>query len=270
MAASLAGLCLVLVVPLAHAEQPYAEVPASFVVSSTSLATPKVSYSCSTTPIVPRGSGETLFFRKETKGPQLGQPGALGSPQARAGISSSGIQQTALLQADPRRPVGEEYSSDSLPLDPPSPDRLFKLESEPELKERMRQRSMERGERIIFPSAPIISKELYMPRQFALSVEVVEPNYLCHKRLLFEDINSERYGWDLGVIQPLVSVGHFYKDLVLLPYHAFTRPCDCFECTGGYCLPGDPVPYLCYPPEISLTGALAEAAAVATLFVIFP
>jgi hypothetical protein len=30
------------------------------------------------------------------------------------------------------------------------------------------------------------------------------------------------------------------------------------------------VPYLCYPPEISLTGAIAEAGVVAALFAVFP
>jgi hypothetical protein len=93
---------------------------------------------------------------------------------------------------------------------------------------------------------------------------------LCYGRLLFEDLNSERYGWDLGFIQPFVSGGRFLWDMALLPYHTATAPCRCFECNAGYCLPGDPVPYLLYPLELSLTGAAWEASVIVALFAIFP
>ena len=58
--------------------------------------------------------------------------------------------------------------------------------------------------------------------------------------------------------------------MALLPYHMATDPCRKCECSAGYCLPGDPVPLLCYPPQLSLTGAVAEAATIAALFAIFP
>ena len=108
------------------------------------------------------------------------------------------------------------------------------------------------------------------PRQFPPASIQVEPSYLCYSRLYFEEKNSERYGWDLGFIQPFVSAGAFWWDLVTLPYHIGTRPCQCFDCSSGYCLPGDAVPYLAYPPEVSLTGAAAEVAWTAILFVAFP
>ena len=95
--------------------------------------------------------------------------------------------------------------------------------------------------------------------------EQAEPAYVCFKRLLFEEKNAERYGWDLGVIHPFVSTAAFYWDVATLPYHLFTAPCRKFECSAGYCLPGDPVPYLLYPPEWSLTGLTAEALAVYSL-----
>ena len=50
----------------------------------------------------------------------------------------------------------------------------------------------------------------------------------------------------------------------------FTNPCRWYECSAGYCLPGDPVPYLCYPPQLSLTGSLAEIATGVALFAMFP
>jgi len=98
----------------------------------------------------------------------------------------------------------------------------------------------------------------------------VEPYFVSHKRLLFEQINTERYGWDFGIIDPPISAGLFFADVALLPYHAFTDPFRCCETGAGYCLPGDPVPYLLYPPEYSLTGAVAEAGAIGAVLAIFP
>ena len=108
------------------------------------------------------------------------------------------------------------------------------------------------------------------PRVFAASQMTVEPTYVCYGRLAFEEVNSERYGWEISFLQPFVSAGWFYWDVVSLPYHAFTQPCRCFDCSAGYCLPGDPVPYLLYPPGASWTGALGQAGAVISLIAIFP
>jgi hypothetical protein len=174
----------------------------------------------------------------------------------------------------PGTPSGprDELKDYQVQLEPPGPQRLFRLESETALQERMRQEARERPapERIQFPDEPILSEEKYAGRTFPGTNVMVEPNYVCHGRLFFEELNSERYGWDLGPIQPLVSAVAFYKDVVLLPYHLGTRPCQCYDCSAGYCLPGDPVPYMLYPPELSLTGAVLETASVAALFFIFP
>src|SRR5207237_7789729 len=117
---------------------------------------------------------------------------------------------------------------------------------------------------------PVLSKEPYYGRTWPRSKMVVEPHFVCHGRLEFEDLNTERYGWEFGVLQPLISTANFYKDVALLPFHYFTHPCRCYDCSAGKCLPGDPVPLLLYPPEFTLTGAAAEAAVVGALFAIFP
>jgi hypothetical protein len=155
---------------------------------------------------------------------------------------------------------------------PPGPERLFRLESERALQERMRLEALERPthERIQFPEEPVVSTEQYVDRMFPPATETVEPSYVCYGRLYFEDKNTERYGWDLGFIQPFVSAAAFYWDVVTLPYHIGTEPCRKFECSAGYGLPGDPVPLLWYPPEFSLTGAFLEAATIVSLFGIFP
>jgi hypothetical protein len=161
---------------------------------------------------------------------------------------------------------------------PPAPDpqRAFRLESQSELIERM-VRESKTGENPLglkypfdYPDYPAPSKEEFVVRRWELLTEMVEPPYVCYRRLYFEQINSERYGWNLGLGHPLLSAGVFFWDVAWLPYHAFTEPFRRYECNAGYCLPGDPVPLVLYPPELNLPGALAEAAVIGLGFAIFP
>jgi hypothetical protein len=165
--------------------------------------------------------------------------------------------------------TGADYQ---IPVDLPGPDRIFQLESEASLFVRLRNEAKSRGQLqpLIFPEEPVVSKEKYYGRDWPQRTVFVEPNYVCYRRLLFEQPNFERYGWDLGLLTPVVSAGVFFGDVVLLPYNAFSDPFRCHECGAGYCLPGDPVPLLLYPHECSATGAVAEAAAVVTVLAVFP
>src|SRR5262249_53256726 len=140
------------------------------------------------------------------------------------------------------------------------------------LQERMRQEARQRPipERVAFPEEPTVTGGAPIFRPFPSSWLFVEPNYTCYGRLGFEQKNLERYGWDLWFVTPFVSAGAVYWDLVTLPLHAFTCPFRRCECNAGYCLPGDPVPFALYPPEITLTGTLAEAGVAVALFAIFP
>jgi len=166
----------------------------------------------------------------------------------------------------------QEASNLSVPLEPPGPERLFRLESERSWMQRVEQQHLQGPEhdRVEFPEEPAVSTDRYQPRSFPRATELVEPNYVCYKRLYFNQINSERYGWDLGIIHPIVSAGIFYWDLIMLPYHCGTEPFRKYECSAGYCLPGDPVPLLLYPPEFSVTGTVLEAGTIVSLFAIFP
>lgn len=177
------------------------------------------------------------------------------------------MQQPALPPGPGPVPEEEAYT---IQLNPPGPQRVFRLDSEESFKERMKQDARQRGQRIEFPPEPIVSTESYSGRHYPPMQEVVEPGYVCYGRLFFEERNSERYDWDFGIIQPLVSVGYFYKDVLLFPYHYFTDPCRRYDCDAGYCLPGDPTPYLLYPPALSLTGALGEAGAVLAVLALLP
>ncbi len=159
-------------------------------------------------------------------------------------------------------------------LEPPSPDRLFgsSLDSEKMLESRMRQQALQRNppEDVKFPYNPPLSREKYQARAFPPALEIAEPSFVCYNRLYFEDKNSERYGWDLGFIQPFVSSAIFAKDVVFWPYHAGLRPLERSDTSAGQCLPGDPVPYLIYPPDVSASGGILEGAVVLGLFAIFP
>jgi hypothetical protein len=187
------------------------------------------------------------------------------------------IQQTFFQQKESMRgpfisPSSEEAQETLVQLVPPGPQRIFQLDSEAALQERIRQEARQRvpPERITFPEEPVVGRGPYVPRMFPAQTMLVEPNYVCYDRLFFEEKNSERYGWDLGFIQPFVSAGVFYWDLATLPYHFWSNPCQHCECSAGYCLPGDPVPFLIYPPQISLLGAVMEAGTAVALFAIFP
>jgi hypothetical protein len=159
-------------------------------------------------------------------------------------------------------------------LEPPGLERLSLIASDRDFEERIRQeeRGYEPMERVQFPDEPVLSTENYKGRgtTWPNMRLVVAPNYVCYERLYFRHLNTEQYGWDLGILQPIISAGSFFVDFALLPYRWAMAPCQRCECSAGYCLPGDPVPLMLYPPELSLTGALAEATTIVGLIAIFP
>jgi hypothetical protein len=173
-------------------------------------------------------------------------------------------------------PKGTEAFSLPDPYSIPDPARVFRLESEPTLFKRMARESR-LGYNILglkyetqFPVYPPEPKEVSLVRRWAPLTELAEPGYVCYRRLYFEQINLERYGWDFCLLTPFLSLGAFYFDLVALPYHAGEDLFRRYECNTGYPLPGDPVPFMIYKPEWSWTGAAAEATAVGLIIVAFP
>ena len=99
---------------------------------------------------------------------------------------------------------------------------------------------------------------------------LLEPGYVVHRRLLFEEKNSERNGWDLGIIQPVVSTVAFWKDSLLLPAHLASNLTERYDTSAGKCLPGSPVPYYVYPEEITVFGATVGALTIAGTVFAFP
>lgn len=159
-------------------------------------------------------------------------------------------------------------------LEPPGRERLFgNRDTEAELVERMRQERRDAGasgDSIQFPEKPKLTEQAYQPRRFAPMVELVEPGFVVYRRLYFEERNAERYGWELGPLQPIISSLYFFKDVALLPHNCASYPCRRFETNAGYCRPGDPVPYIVYPPEFTGSGLLAEVGIIALMFAATP
>jgi hypothetical protein len=157
--------------------------------------------------------------------------------------------------------------------EPPGLERLaLSVQSDAQLQERIRQENRERKtpERIVFPSDPVLSTDTYNGRKWYPMRLEVAPYYVCHGRLYFQQINFERYGWGLGVLTPFISGAAFLWDFVTFPYQLAAEPCRCFEYNTGWCLPGDPVPLLLYPLQLSATGAIAEVGTILTLVAVFP
>jgi hypothetical protein len=172
------------------------------------------------------------------------------------------ILKTAGQMARPGGKTAEDDIDFAIRTELPDPGELFKRDSERQLFERIRQEARKRpgSGRINFPSEPIIGKGPYQQRRFQPIVEPVEPNYVCHRQLYFEQPNFERNTWSLGAIQPAVHLLVFYYDMVMLPYHMWERPCQDFDCNAGKCLPGDPCPMYLYRERFSLSGLAASTA----------
>src|SRR5579863_8355031 len=152
----------------------------------------------------------------------------------------------ASAQQGPVRTPAEEMGF-SLQLTPPTPDRLFRFESEKQMRARIRA-ELQEFKKVEFPASGYAVPEFQpTPRIWPYLMAVPEPAYVCYKRLWFEQKNSERYGYDYGPLQPFVSAGVFYTDLALLPLHWLSDPCRWYDCSAGRCLPGDSVPFLWNP-----------------------
>lgn len=94
---------------------------------------------------------------------------------------------------------------------------------------------------------------------------------LCHKPLVFEEAQLERYGHSFRpVVQPFVSAAHFFVCVPAIPYILGVEPWN--ECiyTLGYYRPGSCAPYTLDPLPISIRAALAEASVVTGVAAILP
>jgi len=125
-----------------------------------------------------------------------------------------------------------------------------------------------------FPPEPVLGGGVaYVPKTAAYAPTRVNYNalYVVHRRLHFEEKNAERYGWDLGIVQPLVSAMYFYKDVLLWP-NSLASGCayGFYDTNVGKCMPGSPTPYMLYPPGLTVTGTAFEGVIITGAVFAFP
>jgi hypothetical protein len=176
------------------------------------------------------------------------------------------------VSAQMKNRTGEDTVEFPIRIEPPGIHELTQRNSEDQFFQKLidEGRLKPGSPRVYFPEHQPVSTRPYAGRQFAAMPKIIEPNYVCHKPLLFEQKNFERYGWDLGPATPAVNIGMFYYDLVMLPYHLGSNACRCYDCSAGKCLPGDPTPLLLYHERFSVTGMIFETTVVGGLFFAFP
>ena len=114
---------------------------------------------------------------------------------------------------------------------------------------------------------PYVAKTVNMPPKQV----VYEAGFVIHRRMHFEEKNSERYGWDLGLATPFVSTASFYKNILLWPSSLATSlVVGGTDTNMGKCLPGSPTPYYLYPQGLTITGGVAEGLVITGLSFVIP
>jgi hypothetical protein len=93
---------------------------------------------------------------------------------------------------------------------------------------------------------------------------------LCYRPLYFEDINLERHGYKIPLIQPALSAAHFFGRVPLMPYMMVSEGHRDCRYTLGHYRPGDYAPYSLYIPRLRLDASVAELAVAAGLIFAFP
>jgi hypothetical protein len=255
-----AAAALLLLGGLAHAQQP--------------TATPYSPQPAMTAPLSPAPPARLPSLpQAQPLATRYGDPAR--APEVTVPAPAASLQRARFQLGTGGGVYGEEGTGEyQIQLEPPGLERIGRIDTEAELKERIRQETKQRNpmERVTFPDEPVLSRDTYYGRGAAWphTTTLVAPSYVCYGPLLFQQINMERYGWGFGILSPVLSGALFYFDVITLPYHIATAPWRCYDSNAGYCLPGDPVPLLVYPPELSVTGTIGEAAALLGVLAIFP
>ena len=111
----------------------------------------------------------------------------------------------------------------------------------------------------------------FAPRSWTEVTYMWKASGLCHKPLLFEDTQLERYGHATGpYTQPLVSGAHFFSRVFLAPYNmGLTPPNECIYTLGHY-RPGDCAPWMLEPIPFTWRAAIFQGAAATGVGAIVP
>jgi hypothetical protein len=92
----------------------------------------------------------------------------------------------------------------------------------------------------------------------------------CHRALLFEEVNLERHGYKVPLVQPALSAAHFFSRVPAIPYLMVAEKYRTCTYTLGHYRPGSYAPYVWYYPRFSLDAAAFESAIIAGLIIAIP
>jgi hypothetical protein len=128
----------------------------------------------------------------------------------------------------PKAPNLPQVLPDDVGPMPPTREQLFRVQSEEVMREWLRQ-EMPLVKNVDFPKSATVAFEA---GACAFVKQVVAPvaSQVCYRPLYFEDKRAERFGQYVPCIQPLISAGRFYGDVILLPYRLWQTPPWTFEC----------------------------------------
>jgi hypothetical protein len=107
-------------------------------------------------------------------------------------------------------------------------------------------------------------------RDHAESLMMWEAPGVCHRPLYFEEVNLERHGYKVPILQPALSMAHFFGRIPALPYMIASERHHRCTYTLGHYRPGDYAPYSLYLPRFSVGGSALETVAVAGILFAFP
>jgi hypothetical protein len=131
----------------------------------------------------------------------------------------------------PRSQAPKETTPDEFGLTPPTRDQLFRVQSEQTLRERLRQ-GMPKVKKVEFPQEasplPVVPNADLPPFPGQMIAPIA--SQVCYRPLYFEDKRTERFGQYVPCVQPLVSAGRFYVDVLILPCRLLLTPPWTFEC----------------------------------------
>lgn len=214
---------------------------------------------------------QTLSFQKGAA-PELPPLGVPAIPTSNVRVPPVEVPPIAIeksnvsTQAEPATPA-------PLPAALPRRDDVFRLDGDAVLNRRIQKELGDKKDEFPAPSALLPAGATYTPKtaSYPPMRAKLEPTYVIHRRLYFEDTNAERAGWDLGPVQPVFSAAWFVRDVVLLPHNVvsgFWK--NRWDTSAGKCPPGAPTPYYLYPRGYTVSGLLWEVPLVVGLTYIFP
>ena len=122
------------------------------------------------------------------------------------------------------------------------------------------------------PAAGVFVSTVDVRSAYGWMAPMGSPHTACvsYNPLYFEEINLERYGYNSGCLQPVVSAVQFYGTLPLLPYKmAHKPPCPRevhLQYPRRHCAP----PVRCLRRPIDPKAVAVEAAIIAGAILLFP